>query len=340
MDEKISTSKRWTLGVILAAAAGAVFSLFRINVFGERPAAQDAATHLLANLTKTDPALTLYEESAPRIQTNIEGARLIDVDDDDVIYIAGGSQVRSYNASGKALPLRLDADNKITALTVSDDGTIYLGLGDHLAAFNSNGALQKRWDSIGGKSLITSVALFQDHIFLADAGAKVIHHYNKNGGLIKSFGDFNIPSPYFDLQIAAENQLYAANTGEHRIETYHFNGDMTAWWGAYSMTQHDRFCGCCNPIHFALLPNDAGFITCEKGIARVKVYDADAEFVGYVAAPDQFSDHDMNCHTFDSCFSTVGIDAAVDSTGRVLVMEPVNTEVRIYSRKPDSATTG
>ncbi len=340
MEEKISMSKRATIGVVLAAGVGAVLSLFRINVFSERPAAQDPIASQLDNLTKTDPALSLYEESAPRIKTTIEGARLIDVDDDDVVYIAGGGQVRGYDKSGGALPLRLNTDSEITALTVHDDGAIYLGLSDHLAVYNANGALQKQWQSIGANGLITSIAIYQDHIFLADAGAKVIHHYHKDGGLIKSFGDFNIPSPYFDLQIAGENQLYAANTGEHRIETYNFDGDMTAWWGAYSMTQQDRFCGCCNPIHFSLLPNNEGFITCEKGIARIKIYDADTEFVGYVAAPSDFSEHDVNCHNFDTCFSTVGVDAAVDSTGRVIVMEPVLGELRFYRRKPNSATIG
>ncbi|MBM3243119.1 hypothetical protein FJZ31_43220, partial [Candidatus Poribacteria bacterium] len=43
----------------------------------------------------------------------------------------------------------------------------------------------------------------------------------------------------------------------------------------------DGFCGCCNPVNFAMLP-DGRFVTCEKGLPRVKIYDADGTFSGVV----------------------------------------------------------
>ncbi|MBZ0256233.1 hypothetical protein K8I31_09235, partial [bacterium] len=165
------------------------------------------------------------------------------------------------------------------------------------------------------------------------AGEKVIHRFDKQGKRISTFGDFAIPSFYFDLAVAGEDKLYAAHTGEHRIETYNFRGDMTAYWGAFSMTKPDRFCGCCNPVHIALLPGQQGFITCEKGIVRVKIYDAEGKFIGYVAPPEDFLKHDPGCQSNETFSRPSGVDAAVDSTGRVIVLDPSKSEVRIYSKK-------
>ncbi|MDP8245184.1 MAG: hypothetical protein P9L94_13955 [Candidatus Hinthialibacter antarcticus] len=333
MEEKISHSKRWTIGLILAAVAGAVFSIFRIDLFGEKPVANDPMNLPLADLLKSDPALHLYEESAPRIQTGLDHARLIAIDRNDAIYTVSGTQVKSFDSAGKPRSLHIQTETEISAIEVSNDGPIYLGLSDHIEIFNADGQRTAQWNPVGEKGLITSIAQYENHVFAADAGIKAIHHFDAEGNKINTFGEFAIPSFYFDVAVAGEDKLYAAHTGEHRIETFNFQGDMTAWWGAFSMTKPDRFCGCCNPIHFALLPNNQGFITCEKGIVRVKVYDAAGEFVGYVAPPEQFSKHDAGCQSPESCFSASGVDAVVDSNGRVLVLDPTQSEVRAYSKK-------
>lgn len=332
MEEKISHSKRWTIGVIFVAIIGAVASIFRIDLFGEKPAANKVALDP-ADLAKSDPSLHLYEESSPRIQTGMKQAHLVAVGRDDAIYVAGGKQVKRFDSAGKPDALNIQTDSDVSAIEVADDGVIYLGVSDRIETFNADGQRIAQWGPVSAKSLITSMALSEDGVLAADAGEKVIHRFDKQGKRISTFGDFAIPSFYFDLVIGDENQFYAAHTGEHRIETYTFQGDMTAYWGAFSMTKPDRFCGCCNPVHIALLPDQQGFITCEKGIIRVKIYDAAGKFVGYVAPPEDFSKHDASCQINESFSSPSGVDAAVDSNGRVIVLDPSRCEVRVYSQK-------
>jgi hypothetical protein len=53
----------------------------------------------------------------------------------------------------------------------------------------------------------------------------------------------------------------------------------------------------------------------------VKVYSAQGEFEGVVAAPDRFAKDDA------------GLDLAVDSTGRIFVLDPAAGKVRVFVRK-------
>jgi hypothetical protein len=82
----------------------------------------------------------------------------------------------------------------------------------------------------------------------------------------------------------------------------------------------EGFCGCCNPSNFAML-NDSLFVTSEKGIERVKIYNADGSFHSIVATPDLFEE------------GTKGLDLAVDKQNRILVLDPVKLVVRVFEPK-------
>jgi hypothetical protein len=79
----------------------------------------------------------------------------------------------------------------------------------------------------------------------------------------------------------------------------------------------EGFCGCCNPSNFAFV-NDSLFVTSEKGIERIKVYNADGSFLCIVATPDQFEE------------GTKGLDLAVDKQNRILVLDPTKMLIRIF----------
>ena len=80
------------------------------------------------------------------------------------------------------------------------------------------------------------------------------------------------------------------------------------------------FCGCCNPSNMALTP--AGeFITSEKHIVRVKQYDAKGQLKGVISGQDDWTPN------------AVGLDLAVDSTGRILVLDPTADVIRVYIKR-------
>ena len=73
----------------------------------------------------------------------------------------------------------------------------------------------------------------------------------------------------------------------------------------------------------ALTP-DGAFVTTEKGLPRLKRYTAAGEFDRVIAGPEAFS------------HKAVGLDVAVDSRGRVLVLDPGAGVVRVFDQAPAS----
>ena len=80
------------------------------------------------------------------------------------------------------------------------------------------------------------------------------------------------------------------------------------------------FCGCCNPSHFALL-EDGSFVTSEKGIVRVKVYNRIGELASVVAGPEHFIE------------GTEGIDLAVGPDQEIYLLDPLKKMVRVFVKK-------
>ena len=191
---------------------------------------------------------------------------------------------------------------------------------------------------MGEDAVLTSIAVSKSDVFVADAGNRVVLRYDTAGKLIKSIGrkdenrnipGFVIPSPYFDLAIGSDGLLRVVNPGRHRIEAYTFDGDLEFWWGQFS-TSIEGFCGCCNPVNFAILEDDS-FVTCEKGLIRAKIYDPDGKFVGVVAGPEQLVEGGASrvCTTTAEC-QAGGFDAAIDMQGRVLVLDTIKNVVRTF----------
>jgi len=248
-------------------------------------------------------------------------------DTDDNIYIAGADGVEIYNRNGTLLK-KFNISGTANCITVDKKGNIFLGMEDHIEVRNGSGILLQKWKNPGKESYITSIAIADSFIFVADAGQKVIYRFNPDGNRSKRMGDkdpekgipgFIIPSPFFDLAITRDGFLWAVNTGRHQFEKYTFDGNLVETWGQASM-HWEGFCGCCNPTHFALL-RDGSFITSEKGIERIKVYSPDGKFSAVVATHASFEE------------GTKGVDLAVDSRDRILVLDPVKRQVRIFINK-------
>jgi len=167
----------------------------------------------------------------------------------------------------------------------------------------------------------------ESKIFIADAGRKLVHIYGWDGKFITSLGRretndgvpwFIVPSPYFDLAIDNNDKLWVANPGKHELDQYALDGELISSWDATS-TGLEGFCGCCNPIHFALTSTNE-FVTSEKGLVRVKMYSDTGVFQTIVAGPDSF---DRNA---------LKLDIAVDSNNRILVLDSAAGKVIIFEK--------
>jgi hypothetical protein len=301
----------------------------------------------IAQYEKIDPALIQYEQSG-EIPVGMQDARAVAVGPDDRVYVAGDQAIHGFDASGKPTAV-IELDGKPTCLAVAGPehafpGRIYVGTGRTIGVLDPDGKPVEAWEVPGEKVRLTSIATAKDDVFAADFANRVVLRYDTSGELVGRIGQrdkdqetvgFILRSPFFDVAVAAEDFLWVVNPGLRRLEAYTFEGSLELFWGE-STAAVEGFFGCCNPAHFAILP-DGRFVTAEKGLLRVKVYTADGQFDCVVAGPEQLDppagpraspptegrfDHELKA-----------VDVAVDSQGRILILDPARRTVRGFQQK-------
>ena len=203
------------------------------------------------------------------------------------VFIGGDSFVKALNEDFTEL-WSLETEEKITALAVNGD-TVFAATAETVLIITPSGKLAGEWGPYEGNSLITSVAATTANVVFADAGNKRVFVLDRDGEVQSMMGQgdqkFIVPSPYFDAAMSG-NFVYVANTGMRRIETWNIDGSKITEFGEAG-TAPGAFCGCCNPAHFAVIPQ--GFITAEKGINRIKIMDRDGHFMEFVSVRNDFN---------------------------------------------------
>ncbi len=279
----------------------------------------------LKALQEIEPDLIWYEE-VQEIQVPVEKAHGIATGPRDWIYVTGDEILMIFEKDGREIE-RIHLEEPAKCVTVGDDGSIYLGFMTHVEVYGDSEFSKDIWPDLGSQAIITSIAVLEEDVFVADAGNSIVLRFDKSGRLLGRIGDrdeargisgFLLPSPYFDVAAGKENSIWAANNGHHLMENYSLNGDLLSSWGGPTV-DIEGFSGCCNPMHFAILP-DSSFVTSEKGLVRVKIHDSTGKFLCAVAGAEQFA------------WNTVAPDLAVDSIGRILALDDGLNTVRIFSK--------
>jgi DNA-binding beta-propeller fold protein YncE len=316
------------LVVVVAAGAACYFAL------GGRlgPRKEIAPPDDGARLRHTDPKLIAYEE-IEGIPTGMNEPRGIAVNPyQDNIYVVGDLLVRVFDANGV---------KRLEFPTVGEGTSLAVGLTAHHATpqpreilvatkntvedYYADGGLLGIWQHFDPNSMFSSIATLEGDVFIADDNRAEVIRCDIGGNVIGRIGRQDpggailLRSPHFDVAVWPGNLLWITNPGRLRVEAYTFDGKQEVSWGDASM-DIEGFSGCCNPKDIAFLPTGE-VVTSEKGLPRVKVYTRDGKFLCVVAGPESF---DPSVHY---------LDLAVDSKGRVLVLDPVQKKVRIFVKK-------
>ena len=241
----------------------------------------------------------------------------------DEIYVGAMTCIEVLDPDGVHLTIPMPAP--VRALAEKDTGDIFVGLDNHVEIFSQDGIRKAVWKRPDPKTMITSIAVSSNFVFVADCQNRVVWRFSLSGEVLGRIGDkspdrpegFVVPSAFFDVAVAADDSLWIVNPGMHRVEHFTSDGAYLTCWGAASL-EPNGFCGCCNPSNLALAP-DGSFITSEKHIVRVKRYDTAGRFLGIISGQEEWGS------------DVVGLDLAVDSKGRILVLDPSADAVRVYS---------
>jgi hypothetical protein len=247
----------------------------------------------IRDFEQVDPSLIKYRESK-RIKLNNLFPSAIDYHEGK-LALGFADQIQLIDTSGREI-FKTPIISSSTSIFISKQNLIYLGCKTHVEIYDLKGSILTRWAEIDTGAYITSISMKDDHIIVANAGGPEIILYSIEGQVIARFDGaqqkesevgFVIPSPYFDVDTDPDGVLWIANTGLQKIQNYTMEGKLRAFWGESGYDLQD-FTGCCNPAHFAVL-SDGSFVTCEKGLVRIKVYKPSGELDAFVAPPKSFA---------------------------------------------------
>ena len=314
-----------TLTIIILAFIAVIIALILFDFLGNQPGKRggNPYEYEMDDLESVDPSLIHYRESR-NISLGDNVAMAFNIHD-DVLYITGDQYLRVIQPNGVQVFYQTLEDSG-TCVEVSDD-FIFIGFEDHIEKFDNKGNFIQRWQNPGQKTLITSLAVKEDRLYAADAGNRRVLIYDLEGNLLGNFEGkaesemghgFIVPSPNFDLVVNAYGDLWVVNPGKHAIENYSGNGEMRGFWQSSSMGI-DGFLGCCNPAELTVLP-DGSFVTSEKGVVRIKVYDESGKLLSVVAPPSKFKKEGK------------APEVAVDSKGVIYALDFDKNMIRIFEK--------
>lgn len=339
-EPKVSRRKFLSSGVRSASLVAAGTAMATGAAHRAKAAASNPYEYKVDHLFKTDPKLIGYEQ-AGKFVTPEKDPRRIFVGPDDTVYLAAGNLLVLSSKEG-ARRNELKFAEPVRAVTIAADGTLYVALRGKVQTFDRKLEKAAEWDAPLKKAWFAGLAVGENDVFIGDAGNRVVWRYDRSGKLTGRLGEKNAarnipglicPSPFLDVELAKDGLLRVTNPGRHQVEAYTFDGDLELSWGKPSFGI-EGFCGCCNPINIALLA-DGRFVTCEKGIPRVKVYSERGVFECVVAGAETFPESLRSGRGLSKADgSMAGLDAAVDSQGRVYVLDQVAGEVRVMVPKP------
>jgi hypothetical protein len=328
--------------VVLAALAVAIIAVTSMDPPGERGQGTGRRYADAVRSTATiDASKITWTESAQPVPVDMKFPRGLALGAEDRILVIGDRLV-IMAADGTSVVRSGELEEYYQAITVDPQGLIHVTAESSVDTFDVSGPepriVATRKITETGVEL-TSIALTPEGMFLADstgcrvfrmplAAAKASEGQPGYEIFVKGF---HVPS-VMDLASSPDGDLVTVDPGRHRVQLRDVYGDVVSAFGKAGDALED-FHGCCNPAAIAIM-KDGHTVTAEKGLAatRIKVYDKQGQLESVVAGPDSFD------HRPDG--PAIILDVAVDSKGRVLVLDPARRQVRIFSRKKGAKKNG
>jgi len=311
--------------VLLIVLTVVIAGIIVTDFFSDRPDRRPANPYELNtdSIIATDPRMIIYKEVRD-LKLNMEQPTGISRVGEK-LAVTGDRKLIILGINGKLdreVPLAVDP-----LCVKATPGRFYIGTYKQVIVLDSVGVSTAVWNNLYENSVITSIDVYNNEIFIADAGKRLVYRFNREGKKELEFegksekGDehgFIVPSSNFDLAIDPSGDFWVANPGKFALENYTFEGKLRGWWDAPG-DDIQGFSGCCNPANFTFLP-DGNFITSEKGVVRVKEYRPSGEFAGVVAAPSLFQGEKSSP------------DVVTDDQGRVYVLDKERKMIRIFEK--------
>jgi len=317
--------KKRSLTIVILVILAVIISVILFDFMSNRPDRRGPNPYALDvdQYKEVDEALISHKETRNFSLGLLAASALYH--HNDSLFIVGESSLAIITTEGTSLGLYEILPHP-TSLVV-EDKYLYIGYQKYVAKYDHSGVLVDRWADLDERAVITSLAIKEDRIYVADAGNRKVLIYNNTGEIIGEFEGtsesdlghgFIVPSANFDLVVNSYGELWVVNPGKHALENYTDDGQMRGFW-ENSSVEIEGFLGCCNPARITVMENGS-FVTSEKGLVRIKIYDQSGALKSVVATPALFKDEGK---APDICVDSQGIIYALDfDKDMVRIFEP------------------
>lgn len=252
--------------------------------------------------------------------------RAISCDPEGRWFLVGDQEVKVLTREGEPVT-RWPTARPGWSVAVDADGKVWVGEPGQIEIFSATGRLEDTWRERGLFRLVTALAMTTQEVYVADAGTRWIHRFDRDRGLLNHIGNqhrkggFHIPSGVLDFARDEDGSLVVANPGMHRVERYTSDGALRGHFGRFGQHDPADFPGCCNPTNLALGPRGE-IVVSEKSGPRVKVYDGSGKLAAVIADETEF---DLACQNMDLAVDRAGTIGVADTVAlSVALFEPTN----------------
>jgi hypothetical protein len=274
--------------------------------------------------------------------------RGITVDLRDRLYAAGDAEIRVFEGDARAR--RWGTAGPVHTVAIATDGRVFAGESRQIEIFNPSGRLLDTWRDADRLGRVSAIGFSNGDVLAGDSHGRAIRRFDAAGRFLNDIGlnnrtqGFVVPNGVVDFGVDRSGIVHAANPGKHRVERYRPDGELLGHIGRFGGLDPAGFSGCCNPTNVCVVDGGPDRLrqgygesaealrakaeglhdesalrvyTTEKGGPRVKVHDARGALLAVVAD----TGFDPNCKN---------MDVAVDSRGRVHVVDTVRLEIRTF----------
>jgi hypothetical protein len=321
--------KKRGLTIVVLVIVVLILGVIIVDFLGNRPDRRGENPYALEvdQYKEVDPDLISHKETR-----NFSLGSMVTTDmslHDNKLYISADSLLVVLPLDGSHA-LRHKILPRATCLEV-DDQHVFIGFGTYVAKYSHEAELLQEWPDLGERAVITNLAIKEDNIYVADAGNRRIVIFNREGDQTGEFEGkaeteaghgFIIPSANFDLAVNSYGELWVVNPAKHALENYSDEGRLRGFWESRSF-EIDGFLGCCNPARITTL-EDGSFVTSEKGMVRIKIFDQSGKLLSVVAPPSLFTQGGEDAKAPEVCADENGVIYALDFERNMLrVFEPI-----------------
>ena len=320
--------KKRSLTIVVLVILLVIVTVIVFDFLNNRPDRRGSNPYALEveQFKKVDPKLISHQETKNLSLGSHHATALLYRD--GLLYVAGDSALLILKPNG-SLTAHHQVDPGATSIWVDNHG-VYLGHQTFIAQYDMEMNLVKFWDDLGERTVITNLAGNGKQIYVADAGNRRVVIYNQDGEISSTFEGkadseaghgFIVPSANFDLVVNSYGELWVVNPGKHALENYSDDGRMRGFWENASF-DIEGFLGCCNPARITAM-EDGSFVTSEKGLVRIKIYDQSGKLKSVVASPEGFKEEGK------------APDICTDKRGVVYALDFDRNTIRIFEPKED-----